>query len=71
MGYICLKPCRLMGNEYFAGNIIPTEVILPDKVKALADMGFISDNPVPASAETKKTAAKRTKSSTGSAKAVI
>lgn len=43
MGYFCLKPCRLSGTDYKAGDPIPTEAVVPESVKALMEMGFIAE----------------------------
>lgn len=42
MEYFCLKPCRLSGKDYVAGDSIPDESIVPECAKALEEMGFIA-----------------------------
>ena len=42
MGYFCLKPCRLSGHNYSAGDDIPAEAVAPGSRGALVEMGFIA-----------------------------
>lgn len=43
MGYFCLKPCRLSGTDYRAGEVIPAEAVVPEGIKALEEMGIIAE----------------------------
>lgn len=44
MGYICLEACTMGGNKYIAGDTIPDEFVIPQRVSALVDMGLIAPN---------------------------
>lgn len=44
MSYICLKSCTMGGNKYIAGDIIPEDAVIPQRVNALVSMGLIALN---------------------------
>lgn len=41
-GYICIKSLTLGGIAYNAGEAIPAEAVLPNRVRALAKQGYIA-----------------------------
>ena len=42
MTYVAQKPCRLAGQAFLIGDVIPDEVIHPGAAKNLLRMGIIS-----------------------------
>lgn len=42
-GYVCLKPLTFSGVQYLPGNPIPADVVLPSRVNALKQMGFLAE----------------------------
>lgn len=42
--YICLKPVTLCGVRYKAGSAIPTNAVLPSRIRTLTNQGFIMKN---------------------------
>lgn len=43
MAYIATKPCRLAGQSFKIGEIVPAEVIQPGAAKNLVKMGVIAE----------------------------
>lgn len=43
MAYIAQKPCRLAGQAFLIGDIVPDEVIHPGNAKNLLKMGIIAE----------------------------
>lgn len=41
-GYICTKGLTLSGAEYAPGDTIPAEAVLPHRVRALKNQGYIA-----------------------------
>lgn len=41
-GYICTKGLTLSGTEYVPGDSIPAEAVLPHRVRALKNQGYIA-----------------------------
>ena len=68
MAYIALKPCRMAGDDYIAGDVIPDAAVVPEREDALVRMGLIAKTPVPEphkEPETAKTAVKKTAAAKG------
>lgn len=45
--YICLKPVTLYGVQYEPGDVIPSEAVLPTRVRALKNQGVIIESSLP------------------------
>lgn len=45
--YICLKPVTLFGVQYEPGNVIPSEAVLPTRIRALKNQGVIIESSLP------------------------
>lgn len=43
MSYVCKKVVRLNGQEYYPGEVIPENEVLPERVRALKWSGYIVD----------------------------
>lgn len=44
MAYVALKPCRLSGQSFKIGEIVPAENVLPGAAKNLVKMGIITED---------------------------
>ena len=42
--YICLKPVALYGVQYEPGDVIPSEAVLPTRIRALKNQGVIIES---------------------------
>lgn len=42
--YICLKPVTLYGIQYEPGDVIPSEAVLPTRIRALKNQGVIIES---------------------------
>lgn len=45
--YICLKPVTLYGVQYEPGDVIPSEAVLPTRIRALKNQGVIIESSLP------------------------
>lgn len=45
--YICLKPVTLYGVQYGPGDVIPSEAVLPTRIRALKNQGVIIESSLP------------------------
>lgn len=43
MSYVCKKVVRLNGQEYYPGEVIPENEVLPERVRALKWSGYLVD----------------------------
>lgn len=45
--YICLKSVMLYGVQYEPGDVIPSEAVLPTRIRALKNQGVIIESSLP------------------------